>query len=120
MIHENIGYGYKFDDETKTIIGGEHIKDYGFFSTFTLMLVSIINVYKDLDMIVENVDGRNLLKHLRQDEDIDMFHHFFNINKPFCRTLIGFFFKSFSFNFKLQKFAIQNINRFWFAIYLHA
>ena len=87
MIHENIGYGYKFDDETKTIIGGEHIKDYGFFSTFTLMLVSIINVYKDLDMIVENVDGRNLLKHLRQDEDIDMFHHFFNINKDYVNDI---------------------------------
>lgn len=81
MIHENIGYGYKFDDETKTIIGEEHIKNYGFFSTFTLMLISIINVYKNLGMVVENVDGRHLLNHLRQNQDIDMYHHFFNINK---------------------------------------
>jgi hypothetical protein len=81
MIHTNIGYGYKFDDETKTLIGEEGIKSYGFFSTFTLMFICIINVYKDLNMIVENIDGSNLLENLKQGENLDMYHHFFNINK---------------------------------------
>lgn len=83
MIHTNIGYGYKFDDETNTLIGEEHIKEYGFFSTFTLMLICIINVYKNLDRVVENIDGKHLLRQLRKDNDIDIYHHFFNINKDY-------------------------------------
>ena len=81
MIHENILFGYDFDDETNTLIGKELIQDYGFFSTFTLMLTSIMVVYKKFNILPENIDGKYLLRKLKKNKNLDMYSHFFHIDR---------------------------------------
>lgn len=81
MIHENILYGYDYDDENNTLVGRLDIKDYGFFSTFTLMLTSIMIVYKKFNTVPKDIDGRNLLNKLKKEQDVDMYKYFFNIDK---------------------------------------
>jgi hypothetical protein len=80
MIHENILYGYDYNTETNTLIGRENIGDYGFFSTFTLMLTSIMTVYKLYKKTPEFIDGTQLLKKIKRNSSIDMYHYFFNID----------------------------------------
>lgn len=81
MIHENVLFGYDYDDVTNTLIGKELIQDYGFFSTFTLMLTSIMVIYKKFKVLPENIDGKYLLRKLKKDKHVDMYSHFFHINK---------------------------------------
>jgi len=81
MIHEHITYGYNWDDSTKTLIAHDQIRDYGMFSTFTLMLISIIGAYKKHNTLVENYDYRKIMRKFRWDESTDMYHHFFKFDK---------------------------------------
>jgi len=81
MIHENVFFGYDYDDVTNTLIGKELIQDYGFFSTFTLMLTSIMVIYKKFKILPENIDGKYLLRKLKKEKNIDMYGHFFHINR---------------------------------------
>ena len=80
MIHENILHGYDYDTENNTLIGRTDIQDYGFFSTFTLMLTSIMVVYKTYNKTPDKIDGKNLLRKIKKNSDIDMYHHFFHID----------------------------------------
>lgn len=79
MIHKNVCFGYDFDDITNTLIGQKEIGGYGFFSTFTLMITSLMAVYRDFGVVVENIDGTNLLKNLPGGKK-DMYEHFFYTN----------------------------------------
>jgi hypothetical protein len=81
MIHENILYGYDYDSEKNILIGREDIKDYGFFSTFTLMITSLMVVYKKFKITPIEIDGKFLLRKLKQESDIDMYHYFFHIDE---------------------------------------
>jgi hypothetical protein len=81
MIVENILYGYDYDTKNNILIGREDIRDYGFFSTFTLMLTSLMVVYKKYKKLPNKIDGKHLLRKLKNDNNIDMYHHFFHINK---------------------------------------
>lgn len=81
MIYENILYGYDYDSEKNTLTGRNDIKDYGFFSTFTLLLTSIMTVYRRFGKTPDNIDGSNLLRKLKKNENIDMYHYFFHIDK---------------------------------------
>jgi hypothetical protein len=81
MIDENILYGYDYDVVNNTLIGRPDIKDYGFFSTFTLMLTSLMVVYKKYKKTPSKIDGNNLLRKLKNDSDTDMYHHFFHIDE---------------------------------------
>lgn len=80
MIHENILYGYDYDTVENKLIGREDIKSYGFFSTFTLLLTSIMVVYKKYKKTPDVIDGSALLQKLKKDSEIDMYHYFFHIN----------------------------------------
>jgi hypothetical protein len=80
MIYENILYGYDYDSEKNILIGREDIKDYGFFSTFTLMMTSLMAVYKKFKKTPIKIDGKFLLRKLKRDSDIDMYHYFFHID----------------------------------------
>jgi hypothetical protein len=77
MIHENILYGYDYDTETNTLIGRLDIENYGFFSTFTLMITSIMEVYKKYGTTPDRINGTNLLKKLKKNKQIDMYNYFF-------------------------------------------
>lgn len=83
MIHENVLFGYDYDDESNTLIAKDWIRNYGFFSTFTLMLTSIMIVYKKFGVLVDNIDSKNCLYLLKKeiDLDYDIYHRFFKINK---------------------------------------
>lgn len=83
MIHPNVLYGFDYDDESNTLIAKDWIKDYGFFSTFTLMITSLMAVYKKFGVLVENIDSRNALHLLKRDVplDYDIYSHFFKIKK---------------------------------------
>jgi hypothetical protein len=81
MIDENILYGYDYDVVNNTLIGRPDIKDYGFFSTFTLMLTSLMITYQKYKKTPTKIDGNNLLRKLKNDSDIDMYHHFFHIDE---------------------------------------
>jgi hypothetical protein len=80
MIYENILYGYDYDSEKNILIGREDIKDYGFFSTFTLMMTSLMVVYKKFKKTPTGIDGKFLLRKLKKDSEIDMYHYFFHID----------------------------------------
>lgn len=80
MIHENILYGYDYDTETNTLIGRLDIENYGFFSTFTLMITSIMVVYKKYGVTPYHIDGKNLLKKLKKSKELDMYNYFFYID----------------------------------------
>jgi hypothetical protein len=69
MIHEQILFGYDYDDEKNILIARNHIKGYGFFSTFTLLITSIMKVYLDFKRTPDDIDGRNLLWNLDEDRD---------------------------------------------------
>lgn len=81
MIYENILYGYDYDLKKNILIGREDIKDYGFFSTFTLMLTSLMVVYKKFNKVPEKIDGKFLLRKIKKDSNIDMYHYFFHIDE---------------------------------------
>jgi len=81
MIYENILYGYDYDSEKNILIGREDIKDYGFFSTFTLLLTSIMVVHGKFGKTPDNIDGTNLLRKLKKNDDKDVYHYFFHIDK---------------------------------------
>lgn len=66
MIYENILYGYDYDSEKNILIGREDIKDYGFFSTFTLLLTSIMVVHRKFGKTPDDIDGTNLLRKLKK------------------------------------------------------
>lgn len=80
MIHENILYGYDYDIDNNSLIGREEIKDYGFFSTFTLMITSIMVVYKTYKKTPDKIDGSTLLNKIKKGKDIDMYHYFFHMD----------------------------------------
>jgi hypothetical protein len=80
MIHENILYGYDYNDETNELIAREDIQGYGFFSTFTLMLTSLMVIYKKFKKTPDKINCQKALKKLKKNNDIDMYHYFFNIN----------------------------------------
>lgn len=80
MIHENILYGYDYDTVNDVLIGRENIKDYGFFSTFTLMITSLMVVYKTYQKTPKFIDGSNLLNKIKKGSSVDMYHHFFHID----------------------------------------
>lgn len=81
MIDENILYGYDYDTVNNVLIGRPDIKDYGFFSTFTLMITSLMIVYKKYKTTPDKIDGSNLLYKIKKDLDIDMYQHFFHIDE---------------------------------------
>lgn len=81
MIYEHITYGYNWDDSTKTLIAHDQIKHYGMFSTFTLMLISIIGAYKKYNTLVENYDYSNIMQKFKWAESVDMYHHFFKVDR---------------------------------------
>jgi hypothetical protein len=82
MIHADILFGYDYDDEKNILIGRKGIAEYGFLSTFTLLLISIMTVYKKFKRVPADIDGKNILSNLNPNHDIlDMYHHFFNINE---------------------------------------
>jgi hypothetical protein len=85
MIHNNVLFGYDYDDESKTLIAKDWIRQYGFFSTFTLMLTSIMAVYKKFGVLVENIDSREALHLLKREVplDFDIYSHFFKIDKDY-------------------------------------
>ena len=80
MIYENILYGYDYDSEKNILIGRENIKDYGFFSTFTLMMTSLMFVFKKFKKTPTGIDGKFLLRKLKRDLEIDMYNYFFHID----------------------------------------
>jgi hypothetical protein len=80
MIHENILYGYDYDEELNELIARQDIENYGFFSTFTLMLTSIMTVYRLFKKTPDTINCKNVLKKLKQDDSVDMYHYFFKIN----------------------------------------
>lgn len=80
MIHEHISFGYDYDDETNTLKANPEILGYGFFSTFTLLLTSIIQVYIQHNKKLPNIDGRNILWELNKNPEKDMYRHFFEID----------------------------------------
>ena len=80
MLHESVTFGYDWDDETETLIAREQIKDYGMFSTYTLMMSSIVGVYKKYNKIVKKFDYKHLMKKFKWEEDVDMYQHFFTFN----------------------------------------
>lgn len=94
MIHKNISYGYDFDQETNTLVANSHIENYGFFSTFTLMLSAIINTYRIYN-VLPNIDGSNILRNLQQEDGKDMYSCFFetdhsveiNVDKNLLETV---------------------------------
>jgi hypothetical protein len=86
MIHALIlfdyNYGYDYDDEKNILIGRKDISEYGFFATFTLLLISMMTVYKIFKRFPADIDGKDILSNLNLNHDIpDMYHHFFNINE---------------------------------------
>lgn len=81
MIHENIMYGYDYNTETGELVGREYIGNYGFFSTFTLLLSAIMGTYNHYGELVKSIDGRKLLNNLNKDESYDMYSHFFHIDE---------------------------------------
>ena len=81
MIHENITYGYDYNTETGELVGRTDISNYGFFSTFTLLITAIMAVYNHYGELVKSINGNNLLKHLNTDYSYDMYSHFFHIDE---------------------------------------
>jgi hypothetical protein len=81
MLDERIMYGYNYDTITGQLIGRRDIGNYGFFSTFTLLITSIMGVYNKYGVMVKTIDGRNLLKNLNKDDSYDMYSHFFHIDE---------------------------------------
>lgn len=79
-------YGYYYDDEKNIIYPFENIDSYGFFSTFTLMLTSLMGVYFEHGK-TPDVIGGNILNNLKSVEErnngYDMYHHFFHIDKDY-------------------------------------
>lgn len=73
-------YGYDYDIENNIIIGRKDISNYGFFSTFTLLITAIMGVYNRYKKIPIDIDGTNLLRHLSKDPEKDMYKHFFHID----------------------------------------
>jgi hypothetical protein len=85
MLHENVLFGYDYDDETNTLITKDWIRSYGFFSTFTLLITSLMAVYKQFGVLVDNIDSSNMLYLLKRDVplDYDIYQHFFKIDKDY-------------------------------------
>jgi hypothetical protein len=83
MIHENILYGYDYDEINNILIGRDDIRDYGMFSSFTLMLGSLMVVYKNFGKVVEHIDGKNILAKFKSEDNIDLYHKFFRIDKDY-------------------------------------
>ncbi len=82
MIHSLILFGYDYDDKKNILIGRKDISEYGFFAPFTLLLTSIMTIYKKFKRLPVDIDGKNILSNLNPNHNIpDMYHHFFNINK---------------------------------------
>lgn len=81
MIHERIMYGYDYNTDNGELVGREDISNYGFFSTFTLLISAIMATYNQYGVLVKSIDGRNLLRNLNKDVSYDMYKHFFNINE---------------------------------------
>lgn len=80
--YEEIGYGYDYDLTNNILIGNSKIAEYGFFSTFSLMFIALLNVYRKYNKSVNDIDGRFLLKHIK-GEIPDMYKHFFSIDSEF-------------------------------------
>jgi hypothetical protein len=81
MIHENIMYGYDYDYDNNILIGRNEISNYGFFSTFTLLITAIMGTYNKYKKLPHDIDGRKLLRNLSQDPNKDMYKHFFHIKE---------------------------------------
>jgi hypothetical protein len=80
MIHENILYGYDYDDIENKLTAREDIKNYGFFSTFTLLLTSIMTVYRKFGKTPDIIDCKKGMAKFKNEENFDLYHHFFHIN----------------------------------------
>lgn len=81
MIHPHVCFGFDYDDESNTLIANDEVSNNGFFSTFTLLLTSIIEVYRKFDKRLPLIDGKNILLKLSKDKSKDMYHHFFEIDE---------------------------------------
>ena len=81
MIHKEILFGYEWDSYTNTIHSKDLMQGYGLFSSFTLLLMNIIGVYKQHNVVVENINTKNALCNFKWDESIDLYHYFFKIDK---------------------------------------
>lgn len=80
MIHEHITYGYDYDTEKNILYGRKEISDYGFFSTFTLLITALMGTYNKYKKLPVDIDGTKLLRHLCKEDGYDMYKHFFHIN----------------------------------------
>jgi len=85
MIHEQILLGYDYDDDKKELIAREDISYYGFFSTFTLMITSIMEVYKKFGVLVESIDSKKCLYLMKKEKslDFDIYNYLFKIDKNY-------------------------------------
>lgn len=81
MIDENITYGYDYDLDNNILIGRSDISNYGFFSTFTLLITALMGTYNKYKKLPSDIDGKKLLRHLSSDPTKDMYKHFFHINQ---------------------------------------
>ena len=77
---EQIGYGYDYDSEKNILIARKEIRDYGFFSSFTLLITALMNTYKKFKTLPD-IDGKNLLRVLFKEDEIDGYGYFFHINE---------------------------------------
>lgn len=80
MIKENISYGYDYDLDKNLLIARKEISNYGFFSSFTLLITALMNSYKEYKNLPE-IDGSNLLRILFKNENEDGYKHFFHIDE---------------------------------------
>jgi hypothetical protein len=71
MIHENILYGYDYDDIENKLTAREDIKNYGFFSTFTLLLTSIMTVYRKFGKTPDIIDCKKGMAKFKNEENFD-------------------------------------------------
>lgn len=80
MIHEQISFGFDYNTDSNILSAMPTIKNYGLFSTFTLLLTSIIATYKKYNKLPQ-IDGRNILSQLNADPEKDMYKHFFETDE---------------------------------------
>jgi hypothetical protein len=85
MIHERVLFGYDYDDEKRELIARDDISNYGFFSTFTLMITSIMQVYRRFGVLVESIDSKKALYLMKKEKplDFDMYNYLFKIDKNY-------------------------------------
>lgn len=79
MIEEHISFGFDYNTNSNTLSPNPTIINYGFFSTFNLLLTAVISTYAKYNKLPE-IDGKNILGNLNADPEKDMYKHFFEID----------------------------------------